>query len=594
VTVDSEPQGALITEDGAPLGTTPATLGLTYRAEKTTSPTRCWLPFTLGFVDLGTGAAMIWAGTRYWDRNLLAMLGGLLYGGFGFLFGELLGVTCTWGQTTTETKAIPQQHILTLSAGGWTQPLTLRVPLSSKEPRASAVIAQLETADWEYAKRQDTAAAYRIYLLNYPSGRWSWRREAEGRIEEEAWRRAKEQDTYRSYLSDYPKGRWAKEAQNRLDQPEWEQAQKEDTLEAYELYLRQQPTGQWREQALARIAEESDWREACKKNTVDAYEQFLRQHGQANRFADEANRRLAAKQRENAAQERRPSSKEVSQLETKKLLENLKAREDEWEDAQKKARIAAQTQDGLGAISMGMSWENGALSDSRTTSNQASLKYEGEVVAKIPVTMTVGLGRRRDKQLGELEVSSLTSVHQSKIPGRSGILTLVREATRRVGENNWGTSHDKVVLQGFSLGTVELPDICRGIEHNSLNPVAEDVGMQLVEKVKDKVPQVLAKAIEKVDALSRMAFQQALEIELRGEENLLLCRVIPRRSDVKRNRPMIVGRSATGGHFADFLSDDGSWSRKTGFESENSLLEWLSLEDRAPTPRFHSSPKRHR
>jgi hypothetical protein len=280
VMIHSEPPGAHITRGGLSLGTTPALVDLTYSAEVSKAHGRCWLPLSLGLVDLGTGAAIAWAGNRYSDTPAFAFTG-ILYAGLSFLVGEVLGIACYLGeQETTIVKRLPREHTLSLSAGGWEQALAVRVPLASNERQVTAVIQGLEEADWQKAKKLDTANAYQAYLKAYPHGREMLRREAEHRIDELAWRRAKEQNTIaacKDYLSEHPHGRWERDAHDRIEQLTWERTQAQDTPEAYERYLGQYPSGQWKSQAEAAL-EKAAWQAAERENTEKAYRDFLRRH----------------------------------------------------------------------------------------------------------------------------------------------------------------------------------------------------------------------------------------------------------------------------------------------------------------------------
>ena len=98
VTIDSEPRGARITKDGAPAGTTPASLSLEYQIQRHEARGACLLGFSLALVDLATGVATMWAANRWWDRNPVLMGGGALYGGIFFLAGGRYGLGLFRGQ----------------------------------------------------------------------------------------------------------------------------------------------------------------------------------------------------------------------------------------------------------------------------------------------------------------------------------------------------------------------------------------------------------------------------------------------------------------------------------------------------------------
>src|SRR5580693_7340332 len=64
-------------------------------------------------------------------------------------------------------------------------------------------------------------------------------------------------------------------------QSDWEQTRTTNTADAYELFLKKYPTGEFTAQAKARIKElyeERDWQKARDTDTQEAYQAFLKQY----------------------------------------------------------------------------------------------------------------------------------------------------------------------------------------------------------------------------------------------------------------------------------------------------------------------------
>src|ERR1700743_1729822 len=64
-------------------------------------------------------------------------------------------------------------------------------------------------------------------------------------------------------------------------QSDWEKTRASNTTDAYELFLKKYPTGEFSAQAKARVKElyeERDWQQARAADTLDAYQAFLKQY----------------------------------------------------------------------------------------------------------------------------------------------------------------------------------------------------------------------------------------------------------------------------------------------------------------------------
>src|SRR6202012_1961867 len=64
-------------------------------------------------------------------------------------------------------------------------------------------------------------------------------------------------------------------------QSDWEKTRAANTADAYELFLKKYPSGEFSAQAKARVKElyeERDWQKARDADTLDAYQAFLKQH----------------------------------------------------------------------------------------------------------------------------------------------------------------------------------------------------------------------------------------------------------------------------------------------------------------------------
>jgi cell division protein FtsN len=77
-------------------------------------------------------------------------------------------------------------------------------------------------------------------------------------------------------------------------QSDWEKTRAANTTNAYELFLKKYPSGEFTAQAEARVKElyeERDWQKARDTDTLDAYQAFLKQHPEG-KWTEEARIRV--------------------------------------------------------------------------------------------------------------------------------------------------------------------------------------------------------------------------------------------------------------------------------------------------------------
>lgn len=77
-------------------------------------------------------------------------------------------------------------------------------------------------------------------------------------------------------------------------QSDWEKTRAANTTDAYELFLKKYPTGEFSAQAQARVKElyeERDWQKARDTDTLDAYQAFLKQYPEG-KWTEEARIRV--------------------------------------------------------------------------------------------------------------------------------------------------------------------------------------------------------------------------------------------------------------------------------------------------------------
>src|SRR5215475_13982352 len=77
-------------------------------------------------------------------------------------------------------------------------------------------------------------------------------------------------------------------------QSDWEKTRASNTTDAYELFLKKYPNGEFSAQAKARVKElyeERDWQKARDTDTLEAYQAFLKQYPEG-KWAEEARIRV--------------------------------------------------------------------------------------------------------------------------------------------------------------------------------------------------------------------------------------------------------------------------------------------------------------
>src|SRR6202795_934873 len=77
-------------------------------------------------------------------------------------------------------------------------------------------------------------------------------------------------------------------------QSDWQKTRTANTTDAYELFLKKYPTGEFTAQAQARVKElyeERDWQKARDTDTLEAYQAFLKQYPEG-KWTEEARIRV--------------------------------------------------------------------------------------------------------------------------------------------------------------------------------------------------------------------------------------------------------------------------------------------------------------
>src|SRR5271163_1200052 len=101
-------------------------------------------------------------------------------------------------------------------------------------------------------------------------------------------------------------------------QSDWEKTRAANTADAYELFLKKYPTGEFTAQANARIKElyeERDWQKARDTDTQEAYQGFLKQYPEG-KWAEEARIRVENFTLASAPSSTTPAGAEAPQPET--------------------------------------------------------------------------------------------------------------------------------------------------------------------------------------------------------------------------------------------------------------------------------------
>jgi len=104
---------------------------------------------------------------------------------------------------------------------------------------ADKVFKMWDNATWNSAKGEDSASAYRDYLLRFPGG--AHVKEAKMSIEDAIWRTCQQTgkaESYEQYLKEYSRGKHADEARKALDGLAYERVKEKDTVEAYEEFMK--------------------------------------------------------------------------------------------------------------------------------------------------------------------------------------------------------------------------------------------------------------------------------------------------------------------------------------------------------------------
>ena len=159
---------------------------------------------------------------------------------------------------------------------------------------------------WVRALEKDTLEGYREYLEGFPNGRHKDSAQAEiDAYDNRAWATAERRNTiagYEDYIEAWPEGLHASKARERIaemraaaearsadareraarEASDWTRAASANTVESYQTYLRQHPSGANAAEAQSRIdrlqasaADQAAWDAASAANRAEAYAQYL-------------------------------------------------------------------------------------------------------------------------------------------------------------------------------------------------------------------------------------------------------------------------------------------------------------------------------
>jgi len=166
---------------------------------------------------------------------------------------------------------------------------------------------------WIEALEKDTLEGYRDYIETFPNGRFVDKAQAEiDKYDDQDWATAQQRNTiagYEDYLAEWPEGKYAPKAQELIDKMKkaieaqrkdaaewaarearaWQTAEAANSLQSYQDYLSQYPSGKNAVEAQARIdrmnadaataqalaIEERAWASAKSANTVESYQTYL-------------------------------------------------------------------------------------------------------------------------------------------------------------------------------------------------------------------------------------------------------------------------------------------------------------------------------
>lgn len=89
-------------------------------------------------------------------------------------------------------------------------------------------------------------------------------------------------DAYEAYLAEHPTGRWTLQASSRLENLSLEQAKETKTLAAYDTYLEKFPDGKLKERAMSE-REYLSYDEAQAQHSIEAWERYIKDYPRAKR-----------------------------------------------------------------------------------------------------------------------------------------------------------------------------------------------------------------------------------------------------------------------------------------------------------------------
>lgn len=184
-----------------------------------------------------------------------------------------------------------------------------------REQERIAAEKRKDNSAWAVACRGDTENSYATYLRNYPDG--SHREEARSRIDklkeerekadEQLWMRSRKinmASAYEKYLQEFPCGLHIAEARRRRDEcrdcEDWEEAIKANTERAITSYLANHPSGRFAENAKLCLKrnkeEEQKWKWAENVGTISSYKTYLTCYPNG-KYAKQAKKRMDAIQK---------------------------------------------------------------------------------------------------------------------------------------------------------------------------------------------------------------------------------------------------------------------------------------------------------
>ena len=127
---------------------------------------------------------------------------------------------------------------------------------------------------WQAAQDKNTIAAYKAFVLKYPTGSYSDL--ARSKIDLLSYTIASKDDTigaYQHYITQFPHGKKLAAAQSRIEDLEFDDVQAANSKDRYVAFLKNYPSGKHSQAVEAKI-EQIEWDEAQKMHTVAAYTKF--------------------------------------------------------------------------------------------------------------------------------------------------------------------------------------------------------------------------------------------------------------------------------------------------------------------------------